>query len=336
MYQRRWLRGVFCLGLFASVMGTSQSALAQRQTRVTLPVSPVGSERAIETDRPEIDLVFVLDGTGSMGDEIGPVRDQLWSIANRVAEGSPRPSLRVGLVVYRDRQDREHTRMVPLTSNLGVVHAELMRTVATGGGDYPEDVYAGLSLAINEMSWRRRAARMVFLVGDAPPHEYGEHSLRELLRDARSREIEVSTIECSGMTPAGSALWSTIATRTNGVAEVLTYARDEQLADGSTHTVLRRGRETFVASRSLSESERSEGARALASRGLVRRASETELAGGYGDGAARGSVRRVALRGASATSSAAMASPTASASNNIDGVITRRVRARAARMGVTY
>ncbi|MEZ4408502.1 MAG: vWA domain-containing protein [Polyangiales bacterium] len=321
-------------GLLALALCAAGDADAQTRTRHFPHPPPVVDAPA----RPQIDLVFVLDGTGSMGDEIGPVRDQIWSIANRIASGNPRPALRVGLVVYRDRNDREHTRMLPLTRDLDEVHAELMRTDAYGGGDYPEDVYAGLSLALHEMDWAPRAARMVFLVGDAPPQEYGDHDGEGLVRYARTHQIEVSTIECSGMSAMGSALWSSIATRTNGLAEVLTYAQDQQMADGSSRTILRRGRDTYVSTRALSAEERAQDARTLASRGVVRAARGDELAGaGTDEGMALGglgSSRGGGGRGRAVA--AAPARPMAAPTNNIDSVIARRVRSRATSMGVAY
>ena len=74
--------------------------------------------QASVVQRPRLDLVFLIDATGSMGDEIEPVKQHIWNIANQIASGSPRPELRVGLVIYRDRSDAEPTRMVPLTGDL--------------------------------------------------------------------------------------------------------------------------------------------------------------------------------------------------------------------------
>ena len=83
-------------GLLALALGAI--APARAQTIATPPATPAA--------RPRIDLVFVLDATASMGDEIEPVKQHLWAIASRVASGRPAPDLRVGLVVYRDRGDR--------------------------------------------------------------------------------------------------------------------------------------------------------------------------------------------------------------------------------------
>lgn len=299
-FLRRLAPGLLALGLCAVHEGHAQTL--DRHAEIAA--------------RPQIDVVFVLDGTGSMGDEIEPVKQQIWSIANRIASGNPRPDVRVGLVVYRDRSDAEHTRMVPLTRDLDAIHTQLMAVTAQGGGDFPEDVDAGLELALREMNWGPRAARMVFLVGDAPPQTY-EDGLRErLMGFASQHAVEVNTIECSGMDASGHALWESMAHRTNGVAQVLTYAQDQQLADGHRHTVLRRGGETFVSARPLTDAERAEDARTLAARGVVHAASTIESE----------SIARPA-RGAPAPSAA---------SNNITDVVTRRVQRRAMDMGVAY
>ncbi|MBK8697001.1 MAG: VWA domain-containing protein [Deltaproteobacteria bacterium] len=212
-----------------------------------------------QSTRPHIDVVFVLDATGSMGDEIEPVKQHIWNIANQIASGNPRPELRVGLVIYRDRGDAEPTRMVPLTGDLDQMHTALMGVTAQGGGDYPEDVDAGLALALHEMNWGERSARMVFLVGDAPAQRYPEHDHDGLVRYAADRQIEVSTIECSGLDARGRSEFAAIAQRTHGMMTALTYAQDQQLADGRTQTILRQGGRVYVSDRRLTEEERSEG-----------------------------------------------------------------------------
>ena len=307
----RWVRRLM-VGVAMAAMAASAPASAQRYNPVIRHPAQVA--------RPHIDVVFVLDATGSMGDEIEPVKQHIWNIANQIASGNPRPELRVGLVIYRDRGDAEPTRMVPLTGDLDQMHTALMGVTAQGGGDYPEDVDAGLALALHEMNWGERSARMVFLVGDAPAQRYPEHDHNGLVRYAADHQIEVSTIECSGLDARGRSEFAAIAQRTHGMMTALTYAQDQQLADGRTQTILRQGGRVYVSDRRLTDEERSEGADVLSRRGLARPARAAEVASAESAGAGRG-------RGA-----APMAAPT----NNIAGVITRRVQARASSMGVAY
>jgi Mg-chelatase subunit ChlD len=307
----RWVRRVVA-GVALAAMAAASPASAQRF---------VGLPHQQQQDRaaaPHIDVVFVLDATGSMGDEIEPVKQHIWNIANQIASGNPRPELRVGLVIYRDRSDAEPTRMVPLTGDLDRMHDALMGVTAQGGGDYPEDVDAGLALALHEMNWGERSARMVFLVGDAPAQRYPEHDHNGLVRYAADHQIEVSTIECSGLDARGRSEFAAIAQRTHGMMTALTYAQDQQLADGRTQTILRQSGQVFVAERPLTDEERSAGADVLIRRGVARPARAAEVA--------------AAESGAGGRPGA----PSPAATNNITGVITRRVQSRAASMGVAY
>ena len=148
---------------------------------------------------PVVDVVFVLDTTGSMSGLIQTAKEKIWSIASTMASAQPTPDIRIGLVGYRDRGDAYVTRVVDLNSNLDAVYAELMSFEAGGGGDTPESVNKALYDAVYNMSWsdRGQAYRTVFLVGDAPPHmDYNEIRYPEIIATARDKGIVVNTIQC--------------------------------------------------------------------------------------------------------------------------------------------
>src|SRR5215217_6555133 len=88
------------------------------------------------------------------------------------------PSVRVGLVAYRDHGDSYVTQVLPLTNDLDKVYTTLMEYRADGGGDGPEDVRRALADGVRKAGWSRpraNTAQIVFLVGDAPPHDdYGQ------------------------------------------------------------------------------------------------------------------------------------------------------------------
>ena len=121
-----------------------------------------------------VDLVFLLDATGSMADEIDHIKQTVGSIAQRIEQlpGSSAP--RFALVAYRDRGDDYVTRQWDFTSDIGQFSANLATVEAGGGGDIPESVNAGLHDAIHLQGWADnstgRHLRMIVLVGDAPPH----------------------------------------------------------------------------------------------------------------------------------------------------------------------
>ena len=117
-----------------------------------------------------VDLVFLLDATGSMADEIDHIKQTVGSIAQRIEQlpGSSAP--RFALVSYRDRGDDYVTRQWDFTSDIGQFSANLATVEAGGGGDIPELVDAGLHDAIHLQGWADnstgRHLRMIVLVGD--------------------------------------------------------------------------------------------------------------------------------------------------------------------------
>jgi len=164
-----------------------------------LAAPPAEPPAEVRTDeRPVLDVVFALDTTGSMGGLLEGAKQKVWSIASRMASGKPTPRVRVGLVAYRDVGDAYVTQVYPLSEDLDAVYKTLRSFRADGGGDTPEAVQDALADAVDKMPWSqaRRAAKMVFLVGDAPAHDQDRQKLLQASRRAIARGIVVNTIRC--------------------------------------------------------------------------------------------------------------------------------------------
>jgi hypothetical protein len=175
--------------------------------------APKPPAQALAAPRPRVEVAFVLDTTGSMGGLIDGAKRRIWSIARRIGEGQPRPELAIALVGYRDRGDEYVTRVHDLTGDMDLVYQNLMAFQAGGGGDSPEHVSAALHDAVSRVSWSRGPAlRMIFLVGDAPPHlDYQDgFDYRVSTREAAQKGITVETIQC-GADPATASVWQEIA-----------------------------------------------------------------------------------------------------------------------------
>src|ERR1700730_6497654 len=86
--------------------------------------------------QPQVEVVFCLDTTGSMGGLIDAAKRKIWSISNQIASGNPTPRLKIGLVAYRDRGDEYITKITDLTDDLDLIHTQLMTFKAQGGGDF--------------------------------------------------------------------------------------------------------------------------------------------------------------------------------------------------------
>ncbi|KAA1469903.1 elongation factor-2 kinase [Dentipellis sp. KUC8613] len=131
-------------------------------------------------DRKMLDLVFVQDCTGSQGSYISSATKNIEIICENIYQSGKlqtREDLRVGLVAYRDHPPQDHTYVTKnfgFSSDISKVHRDLSSLYASGGGDGPEAVTAGLVEALN-MDWRPQASKMVVLIADAPPHGIGEY-----------------------------------------------------------------------------------------------------------------------------------------------------------------
>ncbi|WP_422377063.1 vWA domain-containing protein [Roseibium sp.] len=173
--------------------------------------SPALAHSQPHADR--IEVAFVLDTTGSMSGLIDNARRKIWSIANTISRANPNADIRMGLVAYRDFGDDYVVRTFQMTPDLQEVNALLWKFRASGGGDGPEAVNEALDAGVSEIAWSRsgNTRRLLFLVGDAPPHmDYQGPNYPEILKEARQRDITVNTVQ-AGDWYETRQYWQTIA-----------------------------------------------------------------------------------------------------------------------------
>jgi Mg-chelatase subunit ChlD len=117
-----------------------------------------------------VDLVYVVDTTGSMGDDIDAAKAQMRATLADLTRRNP--DRRIGIVAYRDRGDPYVARVIlSLDVDERRIQAGINSLRTGGGGDLREHVYAGLDMALHEQPWRPGATHPIVLIGDAPPHE---------------------------------------------------------------------------------------------------------------------------------------------------------------------
>ena len=193
-----------------------------------LPEDPV-TQVATGDGTHAIDVVFAVDTTGSMERLIDGAKRTVWSIATHIRQTDPNANLRIGLVAYRDVGEDYVTRPFALNADLDAVYAELSTYEASGGGDQPEDVAAGLRDAL-AMRWRAGAKKLIFVVGDAPPAPRDDARPYDVLaREAGGSGIIVNAIRCGG-DPTTAVAFQQLASLGGG--EFSTIA-----ADGGVHQV---------------------------------------------------------------------------------------------------
>ncbi len=185
-----------------------------------------------------LDVVFLIDTTGSMGDEIERVKQTLKGVTDKLDGLDREFSLRYGAVLYRDVTDDYVTAAHPFTTDLGEFADALQEIEANGGGDTPESLNQGLAVAVDAMEWRDGAAKLVFLIADAPPHlDYeGDVPYSTSCLRAVSRGIKVHAVAASGLDEAGSAVFRQVAHLTRGKFIFIEYGGNVA-ASGEAHGV---------------------------------------------------------------------------------------------------
>ncbi len=172
-----------------------------------------------------VDIMWAVDATGSMGDEIEYLKTELLDVIGRAKSRNPELAYRMGTVFYRDHGDEYLTRSSPLSSDMLKTVEFIQNQFAGGGGDYPEAVHSALEEAIFNQKWSENAvARICFLVLDASPHQAPEviASLHKSIQEAARLGIRIVPIAASGVQKDTEFLMKFFGLATNGSYVFLT------------------------------------------------------------------------------------------------------------------
>jgi hypothetical protein len=146
----------------------------------------------------QLDLAFVIDTTGSMGDEIRYLQSELSSIVGGLQQRHPGASIRIAFVFYKDTTDSYVTQTVAFDGHIGRAQSVLMGQSAGGGGDYPEAMDEALMRGV-ALNWRPDAVRSLVLVADAPPHDRNMARAWHAAELARHARIHIVPVAASGV-----------------------------------------------------------------------------------------------------------------------------------------
>jgi von Willebrand factor type A domain len=193
--------------------------VAFRSFAFTLAALSLSAGLSAAAAKPTVEVAFVLDTTGSMGGLIEGAKRKIWSIATAIVDSNPDADIRMGLVAYRDIGDDYVTRTFDLTTDIQDLYANLLELKARGGGDWPESVNEALDVTVNKLHWTPSGdvKRIVFLVGDAPPHmDYAQDTKYPVtLAVAKQKDIIVNAV-LAGDARDTERVWRDIAQHGNG------------------------------------------------------------------------------------------------------------------------
>ena len=163
-----------------------------------------------------LDLVLVVDTTGSMGDELAWLTREMTGVVGAARRAAPGVDIRYGLVVYRDHGDDYVVRNYGFTASQATMTGWLRQQSAAGGGDYPEAAAEALRQGV-ALDWRRgKGERLLIHIADAPPHPGDSRAYLDAARSAASQGVQVFGLGASGVAAEAEYLMRQAAALTGG------------------------------------------------------------------------------------------------------------------------
>ena len=218
------LRGLQILALIATILLSLSSCNARSTSSqsVDSPQDSIPDNQMTQNveEKSKMQVVFLLDATGSMSGLISAAKDKIWSIVGSFNQTQPMPEIEIGMIFYRDRGDDFITKVIPFSPNMDELYEQLMLIQAEGGGDEPESVNQALYEAVSKMAWNmndKNVYKSIFLVGDCPPHMDYQDDVKypKSCKNANEKGIVINTI-LMGSNREAHKIWNEIARSTNG------------------------------------------------------------------------------------------------------------------------
>jgi hypothetical protein len=216
------------IGTAASGAAAYTATITKGAARVAVVLNGASADQVVALDGVaapvgplKLDVVLVVDTTGSMADELARLQRQIGAITTQVAQLPGPIEVRFGLTVYRDRGDAYVARTYALTPDPAAVERAFAEVTAAGGGDTREDVQSAMRDALTRPGWSPGdAIRLLFLLGDAAPHlDYGDGAsatLETSAQEASELGIKIIPIGAQGLDDQGELVFRQLAQATLG------------------------------------------------------------------------------------------------------------------------
>jgi von Willebrand factor type A domain len=200
------------------------------QTITVAPGATASLTAGAATANAPLDVMFLLDATGSMGDEIDRLKTSIDDVAAQISALEGARGLRLGMTIFRDEGDAFVTSTFDFTGNVNDFRAALAKVAADGGGDTPEAVDEALADALDKPSWRPsgEATQLIFLVGDAGPQVQRQvrKTYTDSAKDAATRGIKIIPIASSNTDDLAEYVFRQVAQFTGGRFVFMSYGAE--------------------------------------------------------------------------------------------------------------
>ena len=187
-------------------------------------VNRIALDEVLPSPTNLVQIAFMVDATGSMGDELEFLKMDLKKVINEVQKTNNQLKISTGTVFYRDEGDEYVVKHSPFTEDINQTTEFISQQRADGGGDFPEAVDKAL-VQLNQLQWQPEArTRIAFLVLDAPPHNKPAviNSIQYSVKTAAANGIKLIPVVASGIDKTTEFLMRFIAMYTNGTYVFIT------------------------------------------------------------------------------------------------------------------
>ena len=128
--------------------------------------------RFLEKPKNELDLIYLVDVSGSMSSSLNGVKEYCKSISEKLEKELPDIDFNYGGIFYSDPVDvsTESNTYLNLTPDINTFKSFVNDVKLLGGGDGPEDWYGAYEIAVNQMLWRKNGIKCIIHITDAGAH----------------------------------------------------------------------------------------------------------------------------------------------------------------------
>ncbi len=171
-----------------------------------------------------LDLMLMVDTTGSMMDELSYLQEELKDVITRIKSDNGNIPIRISVNFYRDEGDDYVIREFEFTDDVNDATRIISEQSANGGGDTPEAVHTALNSALNSHTWNDSSTKLMFFVLDAPPHAEPQiiDQTNKLVKQAAEMGVRIIPVASSGVDKSTEYLLRTMAITTGGTYTFLT------------------------------------------------------------------------------------------------------------------
>ena len=165
-------------------------------------------------ERTSLDLLFIMDITGSMSPYLNQVKDNIINIMKRITLECPGIDINLGLVAYTENYQVEYNVNIEFTKNYQNLENTIKKVNTITNDDGAEDMAWGMERAL-EKNWKSNA-RFAILVADSPCHGSKYHSsivsdnypngdpnrrnIEELIKNLAEKNISLFCTKITGYT----------------------------------------------------------------------------------------------------------------------------------------